>query len=83
MTNKFIILSVEMVHKFLPVPKPIKLCTLNRNGLVYVNYMSIKLFQKTHWAPTLSFLNLKFIILFSVTVFDFTYETVSWFYQIS
>lgn len=54
MTNKFIILSVEMVHKLLPMPKPIKLCTLNRNGLVYVNYMSIKLFQKTHWAPNLS-----------------------------
>lgn len=86
MTNKFIILSVEMVHKFLHMPKLIKLCTLYIDGLVYVNHMPTNLLKKqtnNSLGPKSLFLNLKFIVLFSIAVFDFIYETVIWFYQIS
>lgn len=45
MTNTFIIFSVVIVHEFLHLPKPIKLCTLNRGGLMCVNNRSIKLLK--------------------------------------
>lgn len=54
MTNTFIILSVVIVHEFLHLPKPIKLCTLSRDGLICVNNRSIKLLKKPHWVPNIS-----------------------------
>lgn len=83
MTEKFIILSVAMVHKCLPRPKPIKLYTLNTGGLLCVNYISIKLKKNPPGPKYLPFLYLKVIILVFLTVFDFISQIVTWFSQIS
>lgn len=43
-----------MVHGCLHMPKSIRLYTLTTGRLLSVNYISIKLFKKAHWAPNMS-----------------------------